>query len=136
MGEECLNTMMADTQGNPRLLKTVCRLVYERLRDNERVISKGHYLAYLPFIMSMLAREWFGRMYQEIPPGERAILHALAAEEGGAHVSDVAKSLKRPLGPTTALMKRLLDRGQVVRLDRGKYRVFARLYAKYVEQRD
>jgi hypothetical protein len=135
MGEECMNSIMADTQGNPRLFKTVCRLVYERLRDNERVISKGHYLAYLPYIMSMLGREWFGRLYQETPASERAILAVLAKNEDGMHVSDIAKTLKKPLGPTTALMKRLLDSGQVVKLDRGKYRIFARLYAKYVSQR-
>jgi len=136
MGEECMHSMMSDTQGNPRLLRSVCRLVYDRLRDNERIISKGHYLAYMPYIMSMLSREWFGRMYQETPPAERAILHALASgDEDGMHVSDIAKKTKRPLGPTTALMKRLLDRGQVVRPGRGKYVLFARLYAKYISQR-
>ena len=135
MGEECMNSIMADTQGNPRLFKTVCRLIYEKLRDNERVISKGHYLAYLPYIMSMLGREWFGRLYQEIPASEKAILAVLATNDDGMHVSDVAKKLKKPLGPTTALMRRLLDSGQVVKLDRGKYRVFARLYARYAAQR-
>jgi hypothetical protein len=135
MGEECMNSIMADTQGNPRLFKTVCRLIYEKLRDNERVISKGHYLAYLPYIMSMLGREWFGRLYQETPASEKAILGVLASGEEGMHVSDVAKKLKKPLGPITALMKRLLDSGQVVRIDRGKYRIFARLYGKYVAQR-
>ncbi len=135
MGEECMNSIMTDTQGNPRLFRTVCRLVYDKLRDNERVISKGHYLAYLPYIMSMLGREWFGRLYQEIPASEKAIIGVLASSEDGMHVSDVAKRLKKPLGPTTALMKRLLDTGQVVKLDRGKYRVFARLYARYAAQR-
>ena len=135
MGEECLRSILADTGGNPRLLKTVCRIVYERLRDNEKVISKGHYLAYLPYIMSVLSREWFGRIYQETPEGERMILGVLAPEDEGVHVSDISKKLKKPLGPTTALMKRLLDSGQVVRLGRGKYRIFARLYGKYVAQR-
>jgi hypothetical protein len=135
MGEECMRSIMADVQGNPRLLREVCRLVYEKVRDNEKVISKGHYLAYLPYIMSMLSREWFGRMYQETPPSERAMLAVLAGEEGGMHVSDVARKLGKPLGPVTALMKRLLDSGQVVRLDRGKYRVFSKLYARYVAQR-
>jgi predicted ATPase len=135
MGEECMKSIMADTQGNPRLFKTVCRLVYERLRDNERMISKGHYLAYLPYIMSVLGREWFGRLYQETPASERAILGVLAKNEEGMHVSDIAKTLKKPMGPTTALIGRLLDSGQIVRPDRGKYRIFARLYAKYVAQR-
>ncbi len=134
MGEECFNSVMKDTQGNPLLFKTVCHHIYARLRDNEKVISKGHYLAYLPHIMSMLSREWFGRMYQETPAAEREILMVLAKNES-MHVSDVAEELDKPLGPVTALVKRLLDRGQIVKLDRGRYRIFARLYGKYVLQR-
>lgn len=135
MGEECFNSVMNDTNGNPLLFKTVCHYIYERLRDNEKVISKGHYLAYQPYILSMLSREWFGRMFQEIPSAERSILLIISKSEKGIHVSDISKELGKPLGPVTALVKRLLERGQIVRIDRGKYRVFSRLYGKYVIQR-
>ncbi|MDD5340317.1 MAG: AAA family ATPase [Candidatus ainarchaeum sp.] len=135
MGEECLHSIMADSGGNPRLVKAVCRQIYDRLKDTEKVITKGHYLAYLPYMMSMLSGEWFGGMYQETPAAERAILAVMAGTPEGMHVSDIARTLGRPLGQTTALMKRLLDSGQVVRLDRGKYRIFAGLYARYVAQR-
>jgi predicted SnoaL-like aldol condensation-catalyzing enzyme len=133
MGEECLHSILADTGGNPGLVRAVCRHIYERLKDNEKVITKGHYLAYLPYIMSMLSGEWFGRMYQETPDAQRKIL-AVMAKNGEMHVSDIARTLGRPLGQTTALMRRLLERGQVVRLDRGKYRIYAALYARYVLQ--
>ena len=135
MGEECLHSIMAGSNGNPRLFKTICRHIYDRLRDNEKVMTKGHYLAYLPHIMSMLSREWFGGMYQETPEAERQILRVLAKSDEGMHVSDIAKKLGKPMGPVTALTRRLLDRGQIVRLDRGKYRIFAKLYAKYIVQR-
>ncbi len=135
MGEECLQSILSDSGGNPRLMKEICFTIYGRLRDNEKVITKGHYLAYLPQITGSLSREWFGRMYHETPHSERAVLAAIAGQEGGMHVSDVAKTLKKPLGPVTALVGRLLESGQIVRVDRGKYRVFARLYAKYVLQR-
>ncbi|MFH0737691.1 MAG: AAA family ATPase [Candidatus Micrarchaeota archaeon] len=135
MGEECLMSLISDTGGNPRLLKRICHDIYERLRDNEKLITKGHYLAYLPQIMGALSREWFGGMYQETPMAERAILGALSKEEAGMHVSDIAKKIGKPLGPVSALTKRLLDSGQIVRLDRGKYRIFSKLYARYVSQR-
>ncbi|MEM5814617.1 MAG: ATP-binding protein [Candidatus Aenigmatarchaeota archaeon] len=135
MGEECLNTLMADSNGNPRIFKSACWYVYNMLKENEKIISKGHYLARLPAIMSMLEREWFGRLYQDTPAAERQILAVLAKSEEGMHVSDIAKKLGRKLGPTTALTGRLLDSGQIIRLERGRYRIFARLYAKYVAQR-
>jgi predicted transcriptional regulator len=85
--------------------------------------------------MSALSREWFGRLYQETPSAERGILSALARSEEGMHVSDIAKNLGKPLGPVTALTKRLLDSGQIVKIDRGRYMVFSKLYARYVVQR-
>jgi len=136
MGEECLQSILSDSGGNPRLIKTVCYIIYDKLRENEKIISKGHYLAYLPQIMSSLSREWFGRLYRDIPPGERAILHILAKEETGMHVSDIAKKARKKLGPVTALTKRLLDRGQITRIGRGKYRIFSKLYMRYVSQRE
>ena len=134
MGEECFNSIMNDSEGNPRLFKTVCHHIYDRLRDNEKIISKGHYLAYLPHIMNMLGREWFGKMYQETPTAERAILVVISRSDF-VHVSDIANELNKPLGPVTALVRRLLDRGQIVKLERGRYKVFAKLYGKYVISR-
>lgn len=135
MGEECLTSILVDSGGNPRLLKSASRHIYDRLKDTEKVITKGHYLGYMPYVMSMLSREWFGGMYQETPAAEKAILKAMASAEDGMHVSDIAKKIGKPLGPVTALTKRLLDSGQIIRMDRGKYKVFARLYARYVTQR-
>ncbi|NYZ73683.1 ATP-binding protein [Candidatus Micrarchaeota archaeon] len=135
MGEECLASILADSGGNPRLLKSISKHIYDKLKDTEKVITKGHYLAYMQYIMSMLSREWFGAMYQETPAAERTIVKVMASADDGMHVSDIARKIGKPLGPVTALTKRLLDSGQIIRMDRGKYKVFARLYAKYVMQR-
>ncbi len=135
MGDECLASILADSGGNPKLIKSVCRHIYDKLRDNEKLITKGHYLGYLQYIMSMLSREWFGSMYQLTPPSERRILSELARSEDGLHVSDIAARLAKPLGPVTALIGRLAESGQVVRVGRGRYRVFSKLYARYVVQR-
>jgi hypothetical protein len=135
MGEECINAILLDSGGNPKLFRNVCRLVYDRLKENEKVISKAHYLAYLPAIMSLLSIEWFGRAYQETPRAERDILSAMAKNEDGMHVSDISRKVGRPMGQVTALIGRLLDSGQIVRIERGKYKIFSRLYARYVMQR-
>ncbi len=135
MGDECLNTILTETNGNPRLFKTICWHIYERIRENEKIISKGHYLAYLPAIMSMLARDWFGKLYQKTPKSQLEILQALAKQPDGMNVSDIARELGKPLGPVTALIGRLMDGGLIVRIGRGRYRIFAKLYAKYILQR-
>lgn len=133
MGEECIHNILNDSGGNPKLARMICWYIYEKLKENEKLITKGHYLSYLPYIMTMISNEWFGRLYQETPNAEREILRKLADEE--LFVSEIAKKLKKPLGPIATLTKRLLDRGQIVKIERGKYRIFAKLYGKYVIQR-
>ncbi|VVC03042.1 AAA ATPase domain protein [Candidatus Bilamarchaeum dharawalense] len=135
MGDECLNSILEDSGGNPKLARMICWYVYEKLKENEKIITKGHYLAYLPYIRDMLYNDWFGQIYNETPKAEREILRALALERDGMKISEISKKLKKPLGPISTLAKRLLERGQIIRLERGKYKIFAPLYGRYVLQR-
>ncbi|MFH1520434.1 MAG: AAA family ATPase [Candidatus Micrarchaeota archaeon] len=134
MGDECIHSILNDSGGNPKLARMICWYIYEKLKENEKLITKGHYLSYLPYIMTMLSNEWFGRLYQETPKAEREVLRKLAEEE--MLVSEIAKELKKPMGPVATLTKRLLDRGQIIRIERGRYRIFAKLYGKYILQRN
>lgn len=132
MGEQCLKSIMNASAGNPKLVKTICWLLYDRLKDTDKLITKGHYLSALPSLMGLLGREWFGEVYTNTPESERKILNVLAEHGKAMHVSDIAKTLDQPLGPTTALIARLLESGQVVKIDRGLYKLFSRLYGRYV----
>lgn len=134
MGDECFNSIFEDTNGNPRLIRGVCKYVYERLREDDRIITKGHYLAALPYIMSRLSREWFGGMYQETPKAERTVLIAIA-HTGKTRITKVSATLGKPPGPTNTLARRLLERGELVQIERGEYAVFSKLYGRYVIQR-
>ncbi len=134
MGEECLHAIIDDSQGHPLVLLTTCWTIYDKIKENERVISKGHYVAYLPTIMHNLARELFDDLYEGTSLGERDILRAIANLGGEASVSDIAHKLAKPLNTVTTLVLRLAKSGNVAKIARGKYRIFNRLYGKYVLQ--
>ncbi len=134
IGEKCMESIMTDSGGNPRLVRTILWLLFERLKDTDKIITKRHYLAALPVLTGMLGREWFGRMYNSTPSAERDILKVLAMREKQVHVSEVSDLIGRPMGQTTALIGRLLQRGQIVRPGRGAYAVFAPLYGRYVRE--
>ena len=74
LGSECVKTIFRESGGNPQLFKLACWYLYEKLKDKAKVITKGHYLAYLPAMISFLAAEVFERMYSEVPEGEREVL--------------------------------------------------------------
>lgn len=133
IGEECFRTINNESGGNPLVAKTICWVIYDRLPDNEKIITQRHYLTYYPAVMSTLSREFFDRLYLELPASERDVLRAFAAAGRPAYISDVARTLGKRHATTLAL--RLVERGQLIRVDRGLYHVFTRLYGRYVLQR-
>ncbi len=133
MGEECLRSIIEESGGNPLILKTILQVIYEKLPDKEKVITQGHYLAFYPTIMGTLSRDFFDGLYQSLPGSEKEVLKAFAEEGNAAYVSDIARKIGKRHATTLAL--RLVERGQLVRVDRGLYRVFTKLYGRYVMQR-
>jgi len=133
MGEECIRSIVDDSQGSPLIAQVICRIIYEKISDKERIITKGHYLAYLPAIMSTLGREFFDRLYGDLPNSERGVLKAFAEEGKPAYISDIARKIGKRHATTLAL--RLTERGQLTRVDRGLYKVFTKLYGRYVMER-
>jgi hypothetical protein len=133
MGEECFRTLNSESEGNPLVAKTICWVIYDRLPDNEKIMTQRHYLTYYPAIMSTLSREFFDRLYLELPASEREVLRAFASAGKPAYISDIARTIGKRHATTLAL--RLVERGQLVRVDRGLYRVFTKLYGRYVLQR-
>lgn len=135
MGEECLRSIIGDSQGHPLVLLTICWTIYDKIKENEKVISKGHYLAYLPAIMNNLSRELFDDLYDETSQGERGVLRAFAKSGGEANVSSIAGQISKPLGTVTTLVLRLAKKGNLNKTARGKYIIFNRLYGKYILNR-
>jgi len=133
MGDECLHAIIDDSQGHPFVLLTICWTIYDKIKENEKVISKGHYIAYLPTIMHNLARELFDDLYEETSQGERAVLRAFA--NGEASVSNIAAQLNKPLNTVTTLVLRLAKSGNLTKIARGRYKIFNRLYGKYVSSK-
>jgi len=133
MGEGCLAAILSDSGGNPLVARTICYVLYDKLKDGEKIITERHYIVHMAAIMGMLSRELFDGLYQQLPEAERKVLMAFAESGGEAHISDIAKRLKMRHATTLAL--RLEERGQLVRVDRGIYRIFTKLYGKYVMQR-
>jgi hypothetical protein len=133
MGEGCLSTIFEESEGNPQVARSTCYVIYEKLSEKEKIISRKHYIMNKSAIMSLLSRELFDGLYEPLPESEKKVLLAFAKAGGRAHISDIAREISMRHATTLAL--RLVERGQVVRIDRGIYKVFTKLYGKYVQQR-
>ncbi|MFH1222243.1 MAG: AAA family ATPase [Candidatus Micrarchaeota archaeon] len=134
IGEECLKSIYRDSGGNPKLLQLTCWYLYDSARENEKIITQAHYVAGQRGLLSLLSHEWFSRQYAQTSDAEKKVLRQLA-RLGEASVTDIAKSMNRSQGPVATLLLRLEERGDVVKVKRGIYRLFAPLYASFVSER-
>lgn len=135
MGDECAKSIYGDSGGTPKLIKQVCWILYDRIKEGDKVITKAHYSANMRNIMSFLSRDWFGRLYSSASAQEKSILKILARANKPLSVKETARQVNRPMGPTATLLLRLEAKGHIVKVQRGKYKVFSGLYAKFIKER-
>ena len=133
MGEGCLLTILNESEGNPRVAKTMCYVIYDKLGEKEKIITRKHYIVNFAEIIALLTSEFFDVLWAGLPDSERELIAAFAREGGPAHITDIGKTLEKRHVTTLAL--RLIEKGQLVKIDRGIYKVFTKLYGKYAMQR-
>ena len=132
MGEECLKAIEEDSSGHPLIIQIICWVLYDKIKETEKMITKGQYSAYLPLIINNLSRELFDDLYEKTAPTQRIVLSMLAQTGQEMRSIEIAQKINKPLNSVTTLLKRLTLRGSIVKVKRGSYRIFNRLYGKYV----
>lgn len=135
MGDECIKAVYSDSGGNPRLLKEVCWMLYDGIKENEKMITQAHYNSSIRNIISFLSRDWFGKLYATSSTQERSILKILARSNVPISVKDISIRLNKGMGPVATFLLRLESKGHIIRAERGKYAVFSRLYARFIRER-
>ena len=134
MGDECQNSVYRDSGGNPRMIQLICWYLFNKAKDTDKIISRAHYSANLRGILGLLGHEWFSEQYFKASDEEKKILKRFA-NMGEASVTAVAKSIGKSPGPVATLILRLEERGDIVKVKRGIYKVFSPLYGKFVLER-
>lgn len=132
-GEEFMRELITDCGGNPTILLTTCWVIFDRLGERDRLITKGHYLASHSAIINRLGQEMFDEIYQSTSPSEKEILRAIS-RESSMRIIEIAKKTKKPINVVTRLVLRLVESGSLTKIKRGEYQVFNKLYGKYIQK--
>ncbi len=134
IGDECARAVYQDSGGNLRIIQFALWYLYENAREGDKIITRAHYDALRMGLLTALANEWFGRLYADASEEEKRVLKELAQAEQ-LSVTGLSRLLGKNEGPTATLLLRLMERGDVVKVKRGRYRLFAPLYASFILER-
>lgn len=128
-----LEMIKEETEGHPFVLMMVLWNIFDKLKDNEKVITRGNYLANLQSSLEIVGHNFFDEMYNDLSETEKSVLGAIV-RSGNGEPKEISGICKKPLNTVTTILLRLVESGNVVKISRGKYRIFNKLYGRYVEK--
>ena len=131
--EEALNEVYEVTEGHPFVLSAYMNSAYSKLQAGEKELTKAHLEATnVEFVKVMLAN-FFSRFYDQTSKISNKILLTIAeSDKGEASLSDLSSKLKKESNELSPHLGKLVQEGAIVRVERGKYRLFHHLLGEYI----
>lgn len=124
------------SEGHPYVLVAMSYLIFDSLNDNENKITKEIILRAEPKIYAKLAQDFFSPMYHPLTPKAKSILSIIAnnVKDLEFSFSDVVEWTKMEGSYISPYIQELLRKGIINKPERGKYRLFHRLFVDYAKQ--
>ncbi len=132
MDENLLKRVYAVTEGHPFVVSSYMACAYLKMSSNEKVLNKLHFdAADIEFTKRILA-PFFARFYDAAGKSSRKILHMIAKMGGTANLSDLSLKLNKNNNEISPYLAKLTQDGAILRTDRGEYKLFHKLFGKYI----
>lgn len=135
LDDAVIRRITKDSEGHPYVLVAIAYILYENLLPGEDRITLKLYEAMELKIAGTLDTEFFGVMYKKARPAGKEILKEIARLGGEASFSAIFKSLKKTKGTVSPVIAELVERGALVKKERGKYELFHGLFKNYILRR-
>ncbi len=134
MKPELVDEAYKATEGHPFVLTAYMASAYSKLQPDARELKKEHFQAAdIDFVSRALA-PFFSRFYEGVGRESRRILDRFAESPGGiVSLSELSSSLKKKNNELSPLLAKLVQDGAIIRIDRGKYKIFHHLFGGYVK---
>jgi len=121
------------TAGHPFVLSAYLATAYTKMKSDEKELKKEHFdAADIEFVKRVLY-PFFSRFYDQAGKRSRNILDAIAKKNGEISLSELSTILQKEYNKLSPYLAKLVQDGAVIRIDRGKYKLFHKLLASYIE---
>lgn len=120
------------TEGHPFVLSAYMAAAYSKIKTGEKELKKEHFeAADIEFVKRILS-PFFSRFYDQAAKNSKKILIEMAKNNGEITLSKLSETLKKENNKLSPYLAKLTQDGAIIRIERGKYRLFHKLLAKYV----
>lgn len=124
------------TEGHPFVLTAYMNSAYSRLQLGQTKLTKAHFEAADVDFVNVDLAPFFARFYDQAGRRSRQILSAMAElPKGEISLSELAKKIRLEMNELSPHLGKLVQDGALVRIDRGKYKVFHNLLSEYIKHK-
>ena len=124
------------TEGHPFVLSAYMELAYTKLSPHEDCLTGQHLKAAdLEFVSRKLV-PFFSRFYDQAGRKSKKILNQLAKNKNGeSTIAELSQSLGKEYNELSPNLAKLVQDGAIIRVDRGRYRLFHHLLGAYINNK-
>ena len=134
ISDEVLNLVYSVTEGHPFVLSAYMATAYSKLKPGEGELRKEHFEATdIEFVKRVLS-PFFSRFYDQVGKNSKSILTEMAKRGGKIELSELCEVMGKESNELSPYLAKLTQDGAILRIDRGKYKLFHKLLAQYVKQ--
>jgi DNA-binding transcriptional ArsR family regulator len=121
------------TEGHPFVLTAYMETTYSKLTNGDNKLTAAHFnAADVEFVGRTLA-PFFARFYDQTGRTSRKILSEMAiTPKGEITLSDLSRILAMDMNELSPHLAKLVQDGAIIRIDRGKYKLFHHLLGGYI----
>ena len=129
--ESCLEAIISESQGHPYILESLGYVLHIDLAEDDKILTTKNLESSMPAIMGFLANEFFAVIYSKLSPNAKKILVEIAKQDKIVQ-SELAKRCNKSSGYLGPYLTELVQKEAITKVERGEYKIFHNLFAKYV----
>ncbi|MEK6816448.1 MAG: ATP-binding protein [Nanoarchaeota archaeon] len=136
INENTVRMVYTVTEGHPFVLTSYLNSAYSRVQAGENELAESHFKAAdVEFVVRTLA-PFFSRFYDQAGNMSKQILSKMAvAANCEASLSELSDSLEKKYYELSPHLAKLVQDGAIMRIERGKYKLFHHLLGKYIREK-
>lgn len=132
--QDLLKRVYEFTEGHPFIVSAYMASAYVKMSPKEKEMNTLHFDAADVEFTSRILASFFARFYDAASKNSRKVLHMIAEMKGVANLSDLSDKLHKRNNEISPYLAKLVQDGAIIRTDRGEYRLFHKLFGKYILQ--
>lgn len=121
------------SEGHPYVLTAYLNAAYSKILEGEWELSERHFRAADIEFVRIILSPFFSRFYDHVGKSSREILMKIAEKPNSEiSLSELTDSLGKSNNQLSPFLAKLVQDGAVLRVERGRYRLFHHLLSEYI----